>query len=433
MLAFQAIHEATATPESMGISTAQYRGYDCAGLDGVRDAMRAGQIDPSSDTMMRKVYGWHVDAIEQVRAEQSCDVAASASTDSAGRAPADKLLTLYYYCYLTDTDARKTVASQVFARTAPAAEAIGATTAFATEFNRVTDVHGVHSIGGSTCTYDDTLEKAAAGRARYRSLFSGISLKFVDVYWEPTSRAAASSNATALTPAAPVASTKTVAVAPASSSELDAFKLMPGYRAGKPQDVAEVVRILSLPVVFEREVGLDGAANIRAFVDADPFFEAPRGSEKFSFSPTRSDARETVTCQSTGRTTQSGVRMEWASGSSNSESVEALGGLLLLQMRTQINSRKQPETYDTTKIDSVYGQPFPLAADRRFGLNYNLTVKDTKTSVYERRMSCAVAPGTDQHAVTCVTHGKSQSHYLLSRHVWHPEAGCFSLLGQTRI
>lgn len=91
--AFENIHEATATPESMGISTASYRGQDCEYLANMAEAFGKEQYNPQNDAMTVKTSGWHIDAINQVRAEQAC------SGDAAAQAAAPKVQ-LYGFCYV---------------------------------------------------------------------------------------------------------------------------------------------------------------------------------------------------------------------------------------------------------------------------------------------------------------------------------------------
>ena len=67
--AFQNIHEANATPESMGVSTASYRSMDCATLDRLVETYTKEQYSPQHDAMTSKYFGWQIDAANQVRGE----------------------------------------------------------------------------------------------------------------------------------------------------------------------------------------------------------------------------------------------------------------------------------------------------------------------------------------------------------------------------
>jgi hypothetical protein len=200
--AIQGAAEANMTPETMGISTSQYRGFDCRHLGELERNFVGESNSPANDAMMRKAMGWHVDAIRQVRQEQGCG-GASATAGTAGTAavaagPAGNAsTTFYFYCYATDMDpkVRKTVASTVFEQSVPAMDPMARFNyvgAAEEEFKRnVVPQHGVPDAR-ATCAVEDTLAKANSSRARYRGLFSGFNLTFIDLAWRPVAKAVAS-------------------------------------------------------------------------------------------------------------------------------------------------------------------------------------------------------------------------------------------------
>jgi hypothetical protein len=79
--------EMNATPESMGVSTAQYRGQDCASLKAQADALNLEKTNPRHEPLVAKALGWRVDAIHQVRAEQGCDKPGQARSAVASQVP----------------------------------------------------------------------------------------------------------------------------------------------------------------------------------------------------------------------------------------------------------------------------------------------------------------------------------------------------------
>lgn len=197
--------EVNATPESMGVSTAQYRGFDCKHLAALEPQFVAESNNPANDGLMRKGMGWHVDAIRQVQREQGCTgsgegnrsgtIAGQGATAPAAGTP------FYFYCYATDTDpkVRKTVASTVFEQSVPAMDPMARynfASAAEAEFKRnVIPSHGVPGAQPS-CVFEDTLAKANNNRARFRNLFSGFNLTFVDLAWRPTIQAVPTAAAT---------------------------------------------------------------------------------------------------------------------------------------------------------------------------------------------------------------------------------------------
>lgn len=84
-LAYDAYVQSQITPENVGATPAQYRGYDCVSLANFAKTM-ADERDagPSSKGVEKRVWQWHVDAINQVRAEKACADAPAAATAGAG-------------------------------------------------------------------------------------------------------------------------------------------------------------------------------------------------------------------------------------------------------------------------------------------------------------------------------------------------------------
>lgn len=76
-----------ATPENMGVSTAQHRGKDCAQLKAEADGLGIEITNPKNDPLVAKILGWQVDAINQVRAEQGCNNPGQGKSALAAQAP----------------------------------------------------------------------------------------------------------------------------------------------------------------------------------------------------------------------------------------------------------------------------------------------------------------------------------------------------------
>lgn len=188
--------EMNATPESMGISTAEYRGQDCASLKVQADSLILEKDKPQPEALVAKALGWHVDAINQVRREQGCVSSTAVPARSTATVPPASTTAFYFYCYATDVNPhiRKTVASTVFQQAIPAMDPMARFNyARAAEEEFKLKVMPSHGVPGAqpTCVAEDSLAKANSSRARYRDLFSGFNLTFVDLAWRPTIQAAA--------------------------------------------------------------------------------------------------------------------------------------------------------------------------------------------------------------------------------------------------
>lgn len=165
--------------------------------------------------------------------------------------------TRFVYCYATDTDVRRTVASLVFTASIPAADPMAEYTqgaAYQDEFKRdVMPVHGVAAAHPS-CVFKDTRAEADKSRGEYRRLFSGFNLRFVDLAWQPTGIAPAGPSV----PQAPVP--PQAAPAAASTGQLPAT---PGAVAAvQAADVRKYCH------VFMQSVGKKGGVRSTVFEDS---------------------------------------------------------------------------------------------------------------------------------------------------------------------
>lgn len=187
--------EATATPESMGVSTAQYRGYNCDGLAQVLKVMDEKHQDTYQDPLLRKTYGWHGDAIRQVQQEKGCSGSGPQPLGHAAP-PNASGVPMYLYCYATDTNSRKTVSSLVFQRGTfgDFTSQVSLVQALQSEFKRdVLVPKGIRD--DAVCVTEDSLDKALRSREKHRSLFSGLTLTYIDVSWNPQAQPSSSTHA----------------------------------------------------------------------------------------------------------------------------------------------------------------------------------------------------------------------------------------------
>ncbi|MBE0598685.1 MAG: PDZ domain-containing protein [Desulfuromonadales bacterium] len=85
-LLFGGLATAQLTPEKLGVSAAHYRGYDCPTLNHMVETF--GQKMPTESAFDRKASQFHIDAMNQVRAEKSCVAGSPAPAAANPMAPA---------------------------------------------------------------------------------------------------------------------------------------------------------------------------------------------------------------------------------------------------------------------------------------------------------------------------------------------------------
>ncbi|MGE5525375.1 MAG: hypothetical protein ACM3SS_16805 [Rhodospirillaceae bacterium] len=229
-----------------------------------------------------------------------------------------------------------------------------------------------------------------------------------------------------------------------AGSALAAFRLSRLYRMAKKDDIADVVRMLSLPPGEERVVNIEGGEHIRSFVQSDPFFEVPGGNSEVSFTTDvvyndqGAVERSAYTCVREGRLFRRNSEHKAPNWSATIRETGALGGLAQLQTKLSRGLFDNSES-EWTRIERVVGQPFPLAADKRFGLTYRVKASGGDRSY---RLACAVqGPAvmllgqaqikTPVTPVVCLK--VSDDGYLdrIDRYFWHEGSGCF-VRGKTR-
>lgn len=234
--------EKNATPESMGIGTSAYRGHDCAYLAGMAQTFTRSQNDPATEPFTRKTFGWHVDAINQVRAEQGCVAGVAAKVPASGEVP------MYGFCwYAEPSGVGATYFSPVFAYVDWYADQGQHEQK---EFEAYLKSRYAPKPSNALCQGEDTRAKADAAREKLWGLmFGNLSSSRVSVAWTPLSKpprrpaakVAAGAGAAAITGSAPVIGTgKTSGLQLAAVDEASAKKL--GLQPVQGALVGEVAR-----------------------------------------------------------------------------------------------------------------------------------------------------------------------------------------------
>lgn len=200
--AFQNIHEANATPESMGVSTASYRSMDCATLDRLVETYTKEQYSPQHDAMTSKYFGWQIDAANQVRGEKAC------SGDAAAQAAAPKVQ-LYGFCYHSplgnsgDPDDYDTYITPNFLyRIDGNADSTQLGAEFSAYLRSSTGMNNVNAL----CAREDSLAKLDAWRDKVSAENDNlVGNDDIAIAWQPTEQAVVPAVAPVVAPVAPVA------------------------------------------------------------------------------------------------------------------------------------------------------------------------------------------------------------------------------------
>lgn len=180
--AMQSSVEANATPDSMGITTSTYRGHDCAYLASMAQTFVKSQNDPATDAFTRKTFGWHVDAINQVRAEQGCTGgSASAKVAASGEVP------MHGFCWYAEPSGSGAVyISTVFAYVDWYADHGQHEQK---EFDSYLKSRYAPAASTGLCQAEDSRARADAAREKlWRQMFGNLSSSRVAVAWTPTTK-----------------------------------------------------------------------------------------------------------------------------------------------------------------------------------------------------------------------------------------------------
>jgi len=203
--------------------------------------------------------------------------------------------------------------------------------------------------------------------------------------------------------------------AAAAGNELARFLATRRYQkpvhGGDREAVKAVRHLLALPKENQRTVEVRGVDKIKDFMASDPFFAMTAISEPkpTSFSYKKSlgiigsnmMSSVTGTCRRDGNFAKVESRFTTNGTSADLEELAALGGLVARRAAADSGFLSPSKIAWMLRIISVYGQPFPLVADKRFGLSY---VQDESGTEVRYDVDCMA--GFDKEAVTelvCVT------------------------------
>lgn len=198
-----------ATPESMGVSTAQFRGQDCTSLKAQADSLTIEKTKPQHDAAVAKGLGFYVDAINQVRAEQGCDKPGQALSAVAAQVP------MYGFCWYTSTESRKHFVSSTF-RYADWFTDIGKREE--QQFSALLKSSYAQSPDNVICQGEDSQAKADAARQKTWTMYRFANVSNTAVPWTPNTPAPQPLVATAKPQAGPGLTAIPVAVRPSPES-----------------------------------------------------------------------------------------------------------------------------------------------------------------------------------------------------------------------
>jgi hypothetical protein len=215
---------------------------ECASVTGDRAAVEASRNEQRS-ILTQRFMG-------VVRTNKWVDVVWAPKPWTPALMAKPAVVSKHFYCYGTDTDQPRTlassVASPVFEMSMDGKDPSAPYT-LAEEYNKeftryVVDVHGLTQANPS-CYFKDTRAEADKALRDYRKMFSGFNMKFADVAWRPTAGAVAPAVAPApIAPPSAAGSTTT-------ATPVAAARVPIGVR------VAEVTPVLALGLGMDRPRG----------------------------------------------------------------------------------------------------------------------------------------------------------------------------------
>jgi len=231
--------------------------------------------------------------------------------------------------------------------------------------------------------------------------------------------------------------------AAAAGNEAAAFKLSPLYKTGAKEDVAAVARMLTLPADNERTVNIEGHENVQAFVASDAFFQGAAGGQKISYTYIMSLAPTmrmsvAMTCQRNGNLFATTHKTQLNDASTTTEGSTLLGSLIWLNANASHGFLRSTRA-EITRLEKVQGQPFPLAAGKRFGVTYTQTSSGTYSGTASSKVTCALTdvkvksvgqfqiPENAQQVI-CLTEGATMQ--PISRWYLHEGSGCLVNTGK---
>jgi hypothetical protein len=228
--------------------------------------------------------------------------------------------------------------------------------------------------------------------------------------------------------------------AKSAGSELAEFKLSRIYKKARKKNVDAIVHMLQLPKPQGRNINVEGAEKLRTLIETDPFFDVPGGNQK---DRKHSEIGATVTANTTCSRESRFFKVESVVTNPQfeikSEIFGALGGLIPLEIEEQAgNFLKIGAKF--TRINTLYGQPFPLSAANRFGIEMSGEQKGKDVNyrfncVIEGEALMATEAQTANKAkplVCLITANGASNVTLIHRYLWNENSGCFiAVLGES--
>lgn len=222
----------------------------------------------------------------------------------------------------------------------------------------------------------------------------------------------------------------------AAFDQLDRFKASASYNTVPSATREDISLLLSLPVERYRDFPDSTAISTNRLVLEDAFFDLPAGDGN----PGVSDYVFRIfdvknTCTRAGRAAQiDSVLQERAlfGGVKLSRRTTALLGGVITQRETQfptVTMGNPSSSLVLSRIHSLFGQPFPLKPNSRFGLAYQTKTSygSTEGPVDEWVMSCTATTGVENKPGQVVCLSVSERYptsHVLTRYVWDQSSGC---------
>jgi hypothetical protein len=177
--------------------------------------------------------------------------------------------------------------------------------------------------------------------------------------------------------------------AAASGNRIAGVLSYPGSAKTPEQDIDAATAMLALTQAPVRRVQVRGHDNVRAFVQADPFFAAPPNSGSLlSYTGKISDTKFAKACQHNNRLAEVKMTMYTASPVTT-EGKTALAGMMHFSNKAA-GGALSAAAGEVVEIDSVSGAPFPLTPGNPFTIRYLYRVYGKSGSDLPTTLTCAV-------------------------------------------
>ena len=200
----------------------------------------------------------------------------------------------------------------------------------------------------------------------------------------------------------------------ASGNEVAGFMLSKRYQKpvldGDKPAIKAVLHFLGLPRDNPRLVNVVGFDKVKEFVESDPFFAMASISDpkpaSFNYNKSVGLNGSDITnvkgiCRREGVFTNVERVHTRGKNSTDYEDLTVLGGLVPLRNEIGASIFGSMKTVDIATIRVVYGQPFPLVANKRFGVIYGMHHGGGSLIAVDCMAGFDKEPATE---LVCVTH-----------------------------